>query len=57
MDIKKCKECSHSKIVISDNGYHSVCCLTQKAAIDCMTGKKDKFVTMNKDRYEVQRIY
>ena len=47
--MEKCDKCLHSRPIISENGYHSVCTLSDKAAINCMTGKKSQFITLNKD--------
>ncbi len=47
--MKDCEKCLHSRVIVSENGYHSVCCLSQKAAIDCMTNKKSQFVTLKRD--------
>lgn len=47
--MKDCEKCLHSRLIVSENGYHSVCCLSQKAATDCMIGKKSQFVTLEKD--------
>lgn len=47
--MKKCEECIYSRPIISENGYHSVCCLSPKKAIDCLTGKKSQFITFEKD--------
>ena len=45
----KCEKCLNGRIIISENGYHPVCCLSQKAAMKCMMGKKSQFVTLDKD--------
>ena len=37
-------------MIISENGFHSVCCLSQKAATDCVIGKKSQFATLEKDK-------
>lgn len=47
--MKDCEKCLHSRMIISENGYHSVCCLSSKAAINCMIGKKSQFTTLEKD--------
>lgn len=47
--MNKCEECVHSRPIISENGYHSVCCLSQKAMVDCLMGKKSQFMTFEKD--------
>ena len=48
--MKDCEKCLHSRLIVSENGYHSVCCLSQKKAVDCMTGKKSQFTTLEKDK-------
>jgi hypothetical protein len=35
---------------VSENGYHAVCCLSQKKAMDCMMGKKNYFVSVKADK-------
>lgn len=47
--MKDCDKCLHSRLIISENGYHYACCLSQKEAVDCMVGKKSQFVTLEKD--------
>ena len=47
--MKDCKKCLNSRVIISEHGYHSICCLSQKAATDCMIGKKNHFVTIKRD--------
>ena len=47
--MNKCEECVHSRPIISENGYHSVCCLFPKAMVDCLMGKKSQFMTFEKD--------
>lgn len=35
-----CDSCLNSRPIISENGYHSVCCLSEKKATECLlTGK------------------
>lgn len=46
----KCEKCLHSRPIISENGYHSVCCLSQRAAMNCIMGKKNHFVTLEKNK-------
>ena len=47
--MQKCEECLNSRPIISENGYHAVCCLSQKKAMDCMMGKKNHFVSVKGD--------
>ena len=47
--MNKCEECVHSRPIISENGYHSVCCLSSKAMVDCLMDKKSQFITFKRD--------
>jgi len=38
----RCDNCLNARKIISENGIHSVCCLSEKVALDCLTGKKDQ---------------
>ena len=38
----KCDNCLNARRIISENGLHSVCCLSDKVAVDCLVGKKDQ---------------
>lgn len=42
----KCDTCINSRTIVSENGYHSICTLSSKAAINCMTGKTDSYYTI-----------
>lgn len=37
----KCDDCLNSRRIISENGLHSVCCLSENVAVECIIGKKD----------------
>lgn len=37
--VSKCDGYIYSRLVVSENGFHSVCCLSDNAAIACLTGK------------------
>lgn len=41
----KCDNCLNARRVISENGLHSICCLSEKVAMDCIMGKKDQRVS------------
>ena len=41
----KCDECLHSRLVISENGYHSVCCLLEHESRECIFGEASHFVS------------
>ena len=38
--MNKCDRCLHGRTIVSENGLHSVCGLSAKIAIDCMTNRK-----------------
>ena len=40
--MNKCEGCLRSRPIVSENGIHNACCLSQKAALNCMLGKKDR---------------
>ena len=42
----KCDNCINSRSVISENGIHRVCCLSEKDAVNCLIGKKDLKITL-----------
>jgi hypothetical protein len=52
----KCQNCINGKTVLSENGYHIVCCLPDKQAMRCLLGKPDKkivtvdFSGLNKEK-------
>jgi hypothetical protein len=43
----KCDKCLKSRMIISENGYHGICTLPPKAATDCITGNKDRFLGLD----------
>lgn len=54
--MQKCEECLRSRIIVSENGYHAVCCLAQKKAMNCMTGVRSYFIGAKKCVNEEERI-
>ena len=38
----KCDNCLNARKIISENGLYSVCCLSEKVAVDCLMEKKDQ---------------
>ena len=42
----KCETCANSRIVVSENGFHPICCLSEKKAIDCHIGTKDHYISL-----------
>ena len=39
-----CEKCLNSRMIVSENGYHSICALSAKKASDCTFGKKNHFI-------------
>ena len=37
----KCDNCLNARIITSENGKHSICCLSDKKAMDCIMKKED----------------
>lgn len=44
--IEKCNHCLKSRPIISENGFHYGCGLSNKKALECMIGKKDHSVIL-----------
>ncbi len=42
----KCDTCLRSHVIISENGYHSICCLSSKQAVKCMMNNYNKYITL-----------
>ena len=40
----KCDSCVNGWVCISENGYCAKCTLSQKKAIDCLTGIKSNYI-------------
>lgn len=53
--IKKCDSCLNSRIVVSENGLHSICCLSEKKAVACMLGKKDSYLEYRGKGFDFQK--
>ena len=39
----RCNSCTKSRIGLSENRLHSICCLSPEKAVECMTGKEDHY--------------
>lgn len=52
VDIKKCGSCLNSRMIVSENSLHSICCLSAKKAVDCMLGEKDHYVEFPKKGFD-----
>lgn len=44
----KCDTCLHSRVIVTENGYHSICCLPSKQAVKYMTNNYNKYITLSK---------
>ena len=42
--MSKCDTCLNSRIIISENGLHSSCTLSDKKAVDCILNKRDGYI-------------
>ena len=51
----KCDNCLNSRRIISENGMHSICCLSEKLAVDCIIGKKDQRIPVMNTQIEESR--
>lgn len=45
---ERCNDCLNSRLIISENGWHAVCTLSGRAAIQCITGQVDKFIAIRR---------
>lgn len=46
--LKLCDVCVHSRLIVSENGFHFACTLSSRAAMNCISGKKNAFVTLRR---------
>lgn len=52
----KCDRCLNSRRIVSENGFHSICCLSEKKSVDCITGKKDYSVILPSTKDEESEV-
>lgn len=52
----KCNRCLNGIAVISENGLHYNCSLSEKKALYCLTGQKDSYIEnpMKKDSEDIK---
>ena len=43
-EYKECKDCLNGRWVVSENGYHCICCLKLKKAMDCIKNNKSSYI-------------
>ena len=53
----KCDSCMNSRPVVSENGIHFSCSLSQRKATQCLIGLKDNHVSVARedDKYETNK--
>lgn len=53
----KCDSCMNSRPVVSENGIHFSCSLSQRKATQCLIGLRDNYAPLNKedDKYETNK--
>lgn len=44
----KCETCLNSLAIVSENGIHHICCLSERLALLCVIGKVDRYKTIKK---------
>lgn len=42
-----CLYCINSRIVISENGYHPICCLSSSKSSECIVSRGKYFVSLS----------
>ena len=42
--MSRCETCLDSRCIVSENGFHYICCLKEDSAINCLTGKEDHYI-------------
>jgi hypothetical protein len=48
MNYDRCDKCLHSRLIVSENGIHTICCLSQKKAVDCLMGKVNHYKSVER---------
>lgn len=38
-----CQTCWHHRTIVSENGYHAICMLTNRAQVKCMTDNASRY--------------
>lgn len=41
--MNKCDLCINSRAIISENGYHYICCLSDKEAMECILNDYSRY--------------
>jgi len=49
--ISKCDLCINSRAIISENGRHYICCLSEKKAMECIMNYYSRFVFADVTRF------
>ena len=54
--MSKCDTCFNTRTIISENGTHKACCLSEEQAIDCMMNKKDSYIKNPMIKEEIENV-
>jgi len=41
--MNKCDLCINSRVIISENGYHYICCLSEKEIMECILNNYSRY--------------
>lgn len=52
----KCDVCLNRRTIVSENGYHTICSLSSKKSINCLSCKKSYFI-LDKFKVDKENIY
>lgn len=42
--MRDCDTCLNTRVICSENGYHTICSLHHVASYNCITGKKNHYI-------------
>lgn len=46
----RCDTCLNSRPIVSENGIHRACCLSDKKVMQCVLGEKNHYVRVKRRR-------
>ena len=55
MNYDRCDKCVNARFIVSENGIHPICCLSQKKAVDCLMGKINHYAPWKGESDEFPR--
>lgn len=44
VNVTKCDSCLNSRVIVSETGFYSSCCLSDKKAMDCLMNKEESYI-------------